>query len=107
MTTPASHSDTMPPAGFRVVELSREPVELYRILKFESLAASGGQAKAAVAAGQVSVNGEVETQKRKQICSGDTIEFNDHKICVRLSSAISPNMARPKKEMVDKKVDPQ
>ena len=91
MTTPASHSDTMPPAGFRLVELSREPVALYKILKFESLAANGGEAKAAVAAGQVLVNGEVETQKRKKIRSGDTIEFNDHKICVRLSSSISSN----------------
>jgi ribosome-associated protein len=95
MTTPASHPDTEPPAGFRVVEISREPVELYKILKFESLASNGGQAKAVVAAGQVLVNGEVETQKRKKIISGDTIEFIDHKICIKLSSSVSLNVAPP------------
>jgi ribosome-associated protein YbcJ (S4-like RNA binding protein) len=59
MNTPASNSDTEVPTGFRVVEISREPVELYRILKFECMAASGGQAKVAVASGLVLVNGEV------------------------------------------------
>ena len=85
MTTSASHSDTPTPAGFRVVEISREPVELYKILKFEGLSGSGGEAKAAVASGQVLVNGQVEIQKRKKICSGDTIEFNSDKMCIRKS----------------------
>ena len=49
--------------------------ELYKILKFEGLSPSGGDAKAAVADGQVKVNGAVETRKRRQIVSGDRIEF--------------------------------
>ena len=77
------------PADVRVVEITREPVELYKILKFEGMAASGGEAKAAVASGQVLVNGEVETQKRKKIVSGDIIEFKDDKICIQKSSAAS------------------
>jgi ribosome-associated protein len=72
--------DTPDPAEFRVVEISREPIELYKILKFEGMADSGGQARAAVASGQVLVNGAVETRKRKKIVSGDTIEFHEHKI---------------------------
>ena len=91
MPPPVSQSDTQAPAGFRLVEISREPIELYKILKFEGMAASGGQAKVAVAAGQVLVNGKVETLKRKKIVSGDTIEFNDDKICIKLSSSISAN----------------
>lgn len=59
----------------RDVEISREPVELYKVLKFEGLVASGGEAKSAVAQGRVHVNGEVETRKRRQIVAGDTIEF--------------------------------
>ena len=59
----------------REVALTREPIELYKILKFEGMTASGGEAKAVIADGQVKVNGKVETQKRKQIVSGDTIEF--------------------------------
>lgn len=64
----------------RDVEISKEPVELYKILKFESLASSGGEAKAAIAEGKVLVNGEVETRKRKKIVAGDIIEFGAEKI---------------------------
>jgi len=70
------------------VVISKEPVELYKILKFEGLAPSGGAAKAAVADGQVSVNGEVETRKRKQIVSGDIIEFMSQKYKISLGSSL-------------------
>jgi len=96
MTKQASGSDTESSVGFRVVEVSREPIELYKILKFEGMVASGGEAKAAVASGQVLVNGEIETQKRKKIVSGDTIEFGEDKICIKLSSSASNNAAPPK-----------
>ena len=98
MTTPVSQSDTEAPAGFRLVEISREPIALYKILKFEGMADSGGHAKMVIASGQVLVNGKSETQKRKKIVSGDTIEFNDDKICIKLSSSNSANTALPKKE---------
>ncbi|TDJ41988.1 MAG: RNA-binding S4 domain-containing protein, partial [Gammaproteobacteria bacterium] len=58
----------------KAIEVSKEPVELFKILKFEGLAASGGEAKALIADGQVLVNGQVETRKRKQIVAGDIIE---------------------------------
>ena len=66
----------------RKVEVTREPVELYKILKFEGLVASGGEAKAAVAAGLVVVNGARETRKRKKIVAGDIIEFGDEEILI-------------------------
>jgi len=69
----------------RVVEITSEPVELYKILKFEGLVSSGGEAKIVIADGQVMVNGKIETQKRKKIVSGDTIEFGDERISVQLS----------------------
>jgi len=68
----------------RIVDITCEPVELYKILKFESLANSGGQAKLFIQDGLVQVNGEVETRKRKKIVSGDTIELFDTIIQVRL-----------------------
>jgi len=71
---------------FREVEISKEPIELYKVLKFESLVTSGGEAKAAVASGLVLVNGEREVQKRKKMVSGDTIEFGAEKIILKLSS---------------------
>ena len=63
-----------------IAELESEFVELYKILKFEGLADSGGDAKQAIAEGLVSVNGEVETRKRKKIRPGDQIDFIDHHI---------------------------
>tara|TARA_R110001592_G_scaffold362770_1_gene678157 strand:+ start:5575 stop:5793 length:219 start_codon:yes stop_codon:yes gene_type:complete len=67
------------------VEITKEPVELYKILKFEGMVSSGAEAKIAVAGGLVLVNGEVETRKRKKIVSGDIIEFGDEKIKTRLA----------------------
>ena len=74
------------PLEFRDVEISREPIELYKILKFEGMVGSGGEAKTVVAAGHVLLNGQVETQKRKKIKAGDTIEFAEHKIRIQFST---------------------
>ncbi|MFZ9036838.1 MAG: RNA-binding S4 domain-containing protein [Gammaproteobacteria bacterium] len=63
-----------------IAQLETEFVELYKILKFEGLAESGGNAKQAISEGLVSVNGEVETRKRKKIRAGDQIDFIDHHI---------------------------
>ena len=70
----------------RVVEIRSEPVELYKILKFEGLVASGGEAKMVIADGFVTVNGEFETQKRKKIVSGDIIEFDGETIRIILAA---------------------
>lgn len=57
------------------VEITKEPVELYKILKFEGLASSGGEAKLVIDQGLVKVNGITETRKRKKINSGDILEY--------------------------------
>lgn len=88
MTQPHMHIAESDSTDIRIVEISREPVELHKILKFEGMVASGGQAKAVVAAGEVQVNGKVETQKRKKIVSGDTIEFNNETIRIRLAATV-------------------
>ena len=68
----------------RIVEISNEPVALYKILKFEGVVASGGEAKSVIDAGQVMVNGVIETRKRKKIVSGDIIEFKNEKLKISL-----------------------
>ncbi|MBZ9610135.1 RNA-binding S4 domain-containing protein [Rheinheimera maricola] len=68
----------------RDVILSKPAVELYKILKFEGLLSSGGEAKAAIDGGLVKVNGEVETRKRRQINAGDIIEIGGEKLQMRL-----------------------
>lgn len=73
----------------RDVEITEEPIELYKILKFENLVASGGEAKQVITEGRVRVNGEVETRKRKKIFSGDTVAFGTETI--RISVAGGPD----------------
>lgn len=75
----------------RIVEITREPVELYKILKFEGLVTTGGEAKLLIGDGQVSVNGEIETRKRKKIVDGDTIEFRGEKLQIKLEEESLPS----------------
>ena len=67
-----------------MVEITRQPIELFKILKFEGLVNSGGQAKLVIADGQVLLNGSVETQKSKKIVSGDVITFMDNTLQILL-----------------------
>ncbi len=68
----------------REFEILEEPIELYKILKFENLVNSGGEAKFVISEGLVKVNGKIETRKRKKIFSGDVVEFGEEKICVQI-----------------------
>lgn len=67
----------------RIVYITHAPVELYKVLKFENLASSGGEAKYMIADGLVRVNGRVETRKRKKIFSGDVIEIHDTRLEIK------------------------
>lgn len=66
------------------VFINKEPVELFKILKFEGIASSGAEAKDMIAAGSVLVNGKIEKQKRKKMLAGDTIEFNGESFRLKL-----------------------
>lgn len=61
------------------------PIELNKLLKFESLVASGGEAKMVIENGLVKVNGSVETQKRKKLNIGDNVEFNSEHYIIALA----------------------
>lgn len=73
-----------------VVVLQREPVELFKLLKFESLVGSGGEAKHVISEGYVSVNGECETRKARKLVAGDRVEFNGHCLVLVLAQADAP-----------------
>lgn len=53
-----------------------EYIALCDLLKLAGLAESGGQAKALIAEGLVSRNGETETRKTAKIRGGEVIEFD-------------------------------
>ena len=57
------------------VPIRDESIRLGQFLKLANLIDSGADAKAAIADGQVTVNGEVETRRGRQLRSGDVVEF--------------------------------
>ena len=59
---------------------NNEYIELNRLLKFQNMAESGGQANMFISEGEVIVNGEVETRKRKKLRENDVVEFNGETI---------------------------
>ncbi len=78
----------------RDVDILVEPVELYKLLKFEGLVASGGESKNVIANGQVLVNGKTETRKRKKIVSGDIIEFGGETLHIQFKGPGSVDSTR-------------
>jgi ribosome-associated protein len=59
----------------REVSISDESIRLGQFLKLAGLIDSGADAKAAIADGLVSVNGDVETRRGRQLRHGDTVAF--------------------------------
>ena len=56
----------------REVKIHTEYIKLEALLKFEGLTGTGGEAKERIQAGQVTVNGEVCTQRGRKLRPGDT-----------------------------------
>lgn len=67
---------------FTLLPIGEEYIELYKILKRENLAASGGEAKYLISEGLVTVNGKIETRKRRKTRPNDRVEYNKTTIVV-------------------------
>ncbi|MEM6330933.1 MAG: RNA-binding S4 domain-containing protein [Planctomycetota bacterium] len=50
-------------------------IHLDQFLKAQGLVGTGGQAKLVIQGGEVLLNGQVETRRRKQLHAGDRVEF--------------------------------
>jgi ribosome-associated protein len=48
--------------------------------KVASLVGSGGEAKVLIQAGEVLVNGEVETRRARKLQQGDVVEIGDERL---------------------------
>ncbi|HYO01691.1 MAG TPA: RNA-binding S4 domain-containing protein [Mycobacterium sp.] len=57
------------------VPIGDESIRLGQFLKLAALIDSGSDAKAAIAAGVVTVNGEVELRRGRQLRPGDTVSI--------------------------------
>jgi ribosome-associated protein len=53
---------------------------LGQALKVASLVGSGGEAKVLIQAGEVFVNGEVETRRGRKLEAGDVVEVGDERL---------------------------
>ena len=54
-----------------------DTIDLQDWMKLEGLVETGGEAKFVIQDGQVLLNGEVETRRRKKLRRGDVIEFRE------------------------------
>ena len=61
-------------------QLQGEFIELNVLLKLLALAPSGGAAKALIAAGAVTVDGETETRVRRKLRAGNSVRVADQEI---------------------------
>ncbi len=57
-----------------------EYIELYKVLKIENMAASGGEAKFLISEGLVRVNGQVDTRKRRKTRPDEVVEYNGEEV---------------------------
>lgn len=62
--------------------LTDEYIPLCNLLQLTHLCASGGEAKQVIAAGQVAVDGKIETRKRCKIVRGQRITYRGEEITV-------------------------
>ena len=60
------------------VPIRDESIRLGQFLKLAGLIDTGADAKAAIAGGLVSVNGEVEIRRGRQLRAGDVVDFAGH-----------------------------
>ena len=68
-------------------ELHGEFIELNVLLKLLGLAPSGGAAKAMVADGTVTVDGEIETRIRRKLRPGQSVRLADEEIRIVAADA--------------------
>ncbi len=55
-------------------------ITLGQALKASDLVGSGGEAKVLIQAGDVLVNGEVETRRGRRLVPGDVVEVGDERL---------------------------
>ncbi|MDJ0600796.1 MAG: RNA-binding S4 domain-containing protein [Crocosphaera sp.] len=55
---------------------SSDMIRLGQFMKWQNLVQSGGEAKIRIQAGEVMVNGCVETRRGRQLVTGDKVTFN-------------------------------
>lgn len=83
-----ANSNVLLEQRMNTIDILKEPVELYKILKFEGMTSTGGEAKLLIGDGQVTVNGETETRRRRKMVNGDVIGFRGDQFHLQLATKL-------------------
>jgi trans-2,3-dihydro-3-hydroxyanthranilate isomerase len=79
-----------------VFEIRGDSIQLDQLLKATGLVASGGAAHAAVEAGNVRVDGRVETRKRAKLRAGQLVRFGGREIALVEAATAARPLAEPR-----------
>ena len=64
------------------IKIKTPYIELDSLLKFASLVSTGGEAKIVIKSGEVLLNGEECTMRKKKVFPGDSVSFEGKTITV-------------------------
>ena len=64
------------------IEIRGEMIRLGQLLKLANVAGSGAEARDLLLENAVSVNGEIEPRRGRQLHSGDVVRVGDHEVRV-------------------------
>ena len=76
------------------VPIGGEVIRLGQFMKFAGLLDSGGNVKEAIIDGYVSVNGEVDRRRGRQLQLGDVVGFEGRRVRVSASTARADGLQR-------------
>jgi ribosome-associated protein len=74
------------------VGISDEVIRLGQFLKLANLVESGAEAKTPIAEGLVTVNGEVETRRGRQLLRGDVVAYQGRSARVADQAEVEDNL---------------
>lgn len=67
----------------RVVNIDTDFIKLDALLKYASVAMTGGEAKIYITEGLIRVNGEICTMRGKKIYPGDVVTFENEELIIK------------------------
>ena len=70
-------------AGVKRIRIDGEFIRLDALLKYASIASTGGEAKILIQSGEVTVSGEVCTMRGKKIRQGDIVRHGSETLVVK------------------------
>lgn len=76
----------------RLIEIARDMIRLGQALKLAGVASGGAGAKILIASGQVTVNGEPELRRGRQLHPGDVVHVGTDDL--RMPDLLNPAMLR-------------